>query len=132
MESNSESLGVKLKRFLKKSLIVIVLGAILFGVGYYFYRTYTISEGTRSGILYKISKKGSIFKTYEGQIQLAGSTIVSKASTWDFSVKDEATYITLQKLEGSNVRLYYNQMVHAFPWQGETDYIVYKAEELTE
>lgn len=127
-----DNFKTKGKSFLKKFLIMLILALIVFSAGYYFYRTYTISEGTRTGILYKISKKGSIFKTYEGQLQLAGSTIVSKASTWEFSVKNAETYQSLQVYEGKNVRLHYKELVHAFPWQGDTNYLVYRAEEVSD
>jgi len=118
------------KSFFRKFLIIGFLALILFSTVYYFYRTYTISEGTRTGILYKISKKGAMFKTFEGELQLAGSAIVNKASSWSFSVKNQNVYSSVQNLEGKNVRLYYQEMVHSFPWQGETNYLVYKAEEV--
>ena len=120
----------KAKSFFKRLLWILLISCFVFSGIYYFYRTYTVSEGTRTGTLYKISKRGKLFKTYEGQIQLAGSTIVSKASTWDFSVVDAETYIRIQEFEGKNVRLHYKEMVDAFPWQGDTDYMVYHAEEV--
>ncbi len=106
---------------------VLVLG-ILSAAGYYTYRTYTISEGSRTGTLYKISKKGVMFKTYEGQLLLAGSTMMTQQSTWDFSAQNSSVYEELQKYEGKNVKCHYKQKVDAFPWQGDTDYIVYKVE----
>ncbi len=106
---------------------VLVLG-ILSAAGYYIYRTYTISEGSRTGTLYKISKKGVMFKTYEGQLLLAGSTMMTQQSTWDFSAQNSSVYEELQKYEGKNVKCHYKQKVDAFPWQGDTDYIVYKVE----
>lgn len=118
------------KRFMRKVTLVIVVLILLTSTGYYFYRNFTVSEGTRIGLLYKISKKGILFKTYEGQVQLAGATVMSKESAWEFSVVDKYTYQTLQQLEGKTVRLYYKEKVDAFPWQGETNYLVYKAEQL--
>jgi hypothetical protein len=79
-------------------------------------------------MLFKISKKGAIFKTYEGQLHLGGSTILTTQSTWDFSVKNAAVYQTMQQFEGKNVKLHYREMVGAFPWQGDTNYIVYQVE----
>ncbi len=118
-------------KFMKKVLIWFFLLLLCFSLGYYFYRNFTVSEGTRIGLLYKISKKGILFKTYEGQVQLAGATVMSKESAWEFSVVDKNTYQALQQLEGKTVRLYYKEKVDAFPWQGETDYLVYKAERLS-
>ncbi len=98
------------------------------GIGYYVYRNYTISEGSRTGTLVKMSRKGVMFKTYEGQLHLAGSTIMNNQSSWEFSVANTATYDALQKLEGNDVTVYYKEKVQAFPWQGDTDYLVYRAE----
>jgi len=123
-----EDTKIKAKSFMKKVVWMLLAGMILFSTVYYFYRTYTISEGTRTGILFKISKKGKIFKTYEGQMQLAGATIMNKESTFEFSVENETVYNSLQEFEGKNIRLHYKEKVDAFPWQGDTDYIVYKVE----
>ncbi|MEQ1746460.1 MAG: 6-phosphogluconate dehydrogenase [Saprospiraceae bacterium] len=116
------------RKWLRRGLWIGLAGLLLFSAGYYLYRTYTISEGTRSGTLFKISKKGVVFKTYEGQLHLAGSMMLSQQSTWDFSVQNAEVYEKLQQFEGKPVRCHYRQKVDAFPWQGDTDYIVYDAE----
>ena len=64
--------------------------AILAAAGYYFWRTYTVSDGTRTGTLYKISRKGYVFKTYEGELQLAGTDMMTQLSVWSFSASDAA------------------------------------------
>lgn len=125
-----EETKVKAKSFAKKMMWILGISVILFAAGYYFYRTYTVSEGTRSGTLYKISKKGKIFKTYEGELLLAGSVLMNKQSTFEFSAADSKVYSNLQNFEGKNVRLHYKEKVNAFPWQGDTDYLVYKVEEV--
>ncbi len=125
-----ETTKVKAKSIFKKTLWILFITFLLCGVTYYFYRTYTLSEGTRTGMLFKISRKGKIFKTYEGQIQLAGATMMSKQSIWEFSVTNPHTYNDLQNLEGKNVRLHYREVVDAFPWQGETNYLVYDVNEV--
>ena len=125
-----EETKVKAKSFAKKLGWMILIATILLSIGYYFYRTYTISEGTRAGILYKVSKKGKVFKTYEGQLQLAGAVLMNKESTFEFSAKDDQVYADLQKYEGKNVRLHYQEKVNAFPWQGDTNYLVFKVEEV--
>ena len=127
-ESYKKALKDKAGSAFKKILWTILILLMVSGTGYYFYRTYTKSEGTRTGTLFKVSKKGYVFKTYEGQLLLAGSALVTKTSTWDFSVDDEATYKELQQLEGKTVKCYYKEKIDAFPWQGDTDYLVYKVE----
>ncbi len=120
-----------MKRFI---LIVLLLSTVLFA-GYYFYCNITYSEGTRAGYLVKISKKGMVFKTLEGQMNLGGinggdmSAIVSK-DYWEFSVpKDNpAVFEELQNYEGKQIKVSYKQKIKAFFWQGDTDYFVYDVE----
>ncbi|MEZ4949072.1 MAG: hypothetical protein R2784_06750 [Saprospiraceae bacterium] len=128
-ESYKSAIKQKAGSMFKKVLWTLLILVLVAGTGYYFYRTYTKSEGTRTGTLFKVSKKGYVFKTYEGQLLLAGSALVTKNSTWDFSVDDAETYTELQALEGKTVKCYYKEKIDAFPWQGDTDYLVYKVEE---
>jgi hypothetical protein len=115
-------------RWWRRFLWILFFILIGVGVGYFLYRNYTYSEGSRTGTLVKMSRRGVVFKTYEGQLHLAGSTIMNNQSSWEFSVSDNATYEMLQKLEGNEVTVYYKEKIDAFPWQGETNYLVYKAE----
>ena len=108
------------RSFLRKTLIISFIGLILAGIGYFMYRNYTVSEGTRSGVLYKISKKGYVFKTFEGELNLAGSDIMSDRSVWKFSGADANVFSSLQALEGKTVRCHYKEKQQAFPWQGDT------------
>lgn len=128
MSAQFDQVKQKAGRIARRTLWVVLVALVLSAFGYYFYRTYTISEGSRSGTLFKISKKGVVFKTYEGQLHLAGSQMLTTQSTWDFSAVDEATYMELQKYEGKAVKCHYRQKVDAFPWQGDTDYLVYRVE----
>ena len=123
-----EQTKVKAKKFGKRVLLVLILASVVFSGVYYFYRTYTISEGTRVGNMFKISEKGIVFKTFEGELHLGGSQMMNKTSVWAFSVKDRPTYVEIQKYEGKTVKLHYKQLVDPFIWQGETEYLVYKVE----
>lgn len=116
------------KRVTRRVLWGLLIAALLGATGYYFVRTYTVSEGSRTGLLFKVTKKGYIFKTYEGQLHLGGSVMMTEQSIWNFSATDNAVYETLQKCEGKTVTLHYRQLQNTFPWQGDTDYIVYKVE----
>ena len=112
------------RKILWGGLIVLIIAS----AGYYFWRTYTVSDGTRTGTLYKISRKGYVFKTYEGELQLAGTDMMTQLSVWTFSARDGDVAAQLQTMEGKMVTCHYRELVDAFPWQGETDYIVYKVE----
>ncbi len=117
-----------LVKWLRRGLWLILAVGLLAATGYYFYRNYNVSEGSRTGTLVKVARQGIVFKTYEGQLHLTGSMMMSKQSVWDFSVQGRAVYEQLQYLEGKTVRCYYREKVHAFPWQGKTNFLVYKAE----
>ena len=74
---NLEEAKAKTKSFFKKVLWISLISAILFGAIWYFYRTYTVSEGTRSGMLFKISKKGKIFKTQSPSDKVKSSAFIA-------------------------------------------------------
>ncbi|MEZ4925123.1 MAG: hypothetical protein R3A50_02530 [Saprospiraceae bacterium] len=118
----------KAKKALRRTLWIGLVAFFLFGIGYYVYRTYTISEGSRTGTLFKISKKGVLFKTFEGQLHLAGSVMMTSQSTWDFSALNAGVYQELQNFEGKSVKCYYREKIDPFPWQGDTHYLVYRVE----
>jgi len=115
---------LKAKSFFRKFLWIALIVFAVGGSIYYFVRTYTVSDGNRSGLLFKISRKGVVFKTYEGQLHLGGSIQMSDQSVWNFSAKNAEVYQNLQNYEGKNVSLHYRELVNPFPWQGDTKYIV--------
>jgi hypothetical protein len=90
---------------------------------------WTYSDGTRTGYLIKISEKGYVFKTYEGQLNLGGFQDSDQGNivgnTWNFSLKDDALYKRLGELEGKKVSLSYKEINKSMPWQGDTNYFVY-------
>lgn len=114
-----------MKKILKwGATILIVMLAFLFYWNYY----NTFSEGNRSGILQKFSKKGNIFKTYEGELIM--SSIQSTSSTtlasekFYFSVKNDSLANSLFDFEGKHIVVHYEQKRSNLPWNGETEYIV--------
>ncbi len=127
--SKSINSGVKkTKSFLKKLIFgLLFLGVLSFGF-YMLYANWTYSEGTRAGNLIKISKKGYVFKTYEGQLKLGGIDLQNQndglSDTWNFSVTDETVIAKLEKMQGQKVVLRYKQINKAMPWQGDTDYFI--------
>ena len=114
---------------MKKVLLwVVVIAAIVisFLVYWNYYNTY--SEGNRSGVLQKFSKKGNIFKTYEGELimsSIASTGNVTIASEkFFFSVTNDSLAQTLFNLEGKRITVHYEQKRKHLPWNGETEYIV--------
>lgn len=123
----------KTKSFFKKLVWILFIGAILAGIGYYIFATATYSKGTRTGYLIKMSEKGVIFKTMEGQMNLGGISAGEDANLigniWDFSVKDEYLYKKLASLEGKKVTLSYEEHFRKIFWQGDTNYFIFDVEE---
>jgi uncharacterized protein YxeA len=113
---------------MKKAALILLAILVLIICGYYMYTQFTYSEGNRAGMLIKFSKKGNVFKTYEGELNQIGLNQSAQTglmnNIWDFSVKDQATADSMMNMEGKNVSLHYKEIKHAFSWQGETNYFV--------
>lgn len=120
----------RILKFLVIFLLALAIGFWLFvlicGMAY--------SEGTRSGILTKVSKKGYVFKTFEGELNVGGfsqgdGTIIP-ASIFYFSVQNETIYRKLDSLQGRKVVLTYKQVYKNFFWQGESDYFIHEVRKM--
>ena len=115
-------------KFFRKLLLFIVLVSVLVLTGLYLYFNYTYREGSRAGMLVKVSNKGYVFKTYEGELNLGGinplpgNTIAN--NIWKFSVKDDSIGELLKSKEGQMLRLHYKEKVRNMPWQGDTKFFV--------
>jgi hypothetical protein len=123
-----------MKKF--KFLGVLIVLALIAAVVYYFTGTY--SDGFRAGTVVKLSRKGYIFKTYEGQLNLGmvinqdPNSPASVNNVWDFSVSSKSKGV-IDSLEnalttGQRVRLHYKEKYKKLPWMGETPYFIYKVE----
>ncbi len=132
MEFKNPLSGIKWKRIFGLTFLVIALG-----IGGYTYFNYgaVYSDGYRDGTLIKFSRKGFIFKTYEGELNQGG--IANSASgtalanqIWNFSVKEKDVAQKLDKLGGKVVRLHYKQYIRNFAWEGDTNYLVDGVEEV--
>ena len=119
----------KKKSNLGRKILLIFLAILIgvFGILYLVFN-FTYSEGTRAGVLIKFSKRGFIFKTYEGDLNLGGMGNLPNTAQvnqiWHFSVEDDAFAETLHGYEGKPVSLHYKEKVKNFWWQGETKYMV--------
>lgn len=110
---------------IRKIFLYIVLAISLCSAGYFAFIYYVpFSEGVRSGELIKISHKGFLFKTWEGEM----SQGISGAQIFSFSVMDnqEETIQTLKDLQGKYVKVEYEERYKTFFWWGDTRYFVTK------
>ncbi|RYY38345.1 MAG: hypothetical protein EOO08_14595 [Chitinophagaceae bacterium] len=107
---------------------IVLIGLLVSGLLLYWRYFYTYSEGNRFGMLQKFSRKGNVFKTYEGELILSsvsGNNNVPIASEkFFFSVNDEAVAQQLLQMEGRRVSLHYTEKKASLFWRGETPYIV--------
>jgi hypothetical protein len=122
-------------RFLKRLLIVLLLLGIVVLI---FLNVANYSQGFRAGVPTKLSKKGVIFKTYEGQLNIGGLTTTSDGTIptqWDFTVKPSADSVVNKLndaiLQGRRVKMFYQEKYVRFFWLGDTKYFVYDVELLT-
>ncbi len=118
---------------MKKSLIkiAIVLGVVLIGVFSFLYWG-VYDYGSRSGIVIRVSKKGALFKTMEGQLNLQTFGALERPNvmteSFDFSIdkKDEVVFQQLKdvSLSGERVRLEFKKRYIQVPWRGDSKYFV--------
>lgn len=120
--------GIAVIKLWAKRLLIALLVAGVVTIGFYFlWSNYVYSEGTRAGTLIKISKKGYLFKTYEGQLKMGGIDLKNQdelSDTWSFSVRKQAIVDQLEELQGERVVLRYEEINYAMPWQGDTNYFI--------
>jgi hypothetical protein len=103
--------------------IVVLLGLLLSGYTFLTLR-YTYSTGERAGVLQKLSRKGWICKTWEGE--LAMTTVPGVAPIlWQFSVRDDRVAEEVRKVLGRWVVVHYAEH-RGIPTScfGETPYFV--------
>ena len=108
---------------LRKTIIFFTLGVALLFAAYFTFNYYaTYSDGVRSGELIKVSSKGYIFKTWEGEV----SQGISGAQIFKFSVLDSEKKVIedLKALQGQYVKVNYTERYRTFPWWGDTRYFI--------
>jgi len=121
--------GSSFFKSIRKGIIFILLVFILFAAGYVYWKFYfTYSDGSRAGLLQKLSRKGTIFKTYEGEMILSSvqsnNNIPLASEKFFFSVNDKRVADQLNGMQGEFIVVYYHEMNGTLPWRGESAYIV--------
>jgi hypothetical protein len=136
---NQESFGSRVKRTTMRIIKVVIIFLIIVGSGLFaFYYWGVYDEGVRAGNVLRISKKGMLFKTHEGQLNLQTFGALKGANpimeSFDFSVEssNEQVLKELQEvaLSGERVNLHYVKRYATFPWRGDTKYFITKVERL--
>jgi len=139
-QNNHERFADKAKRkarnFFRWFIAILLLTLVATGL---FLVYGTFSEGVRAGTVIKVSKRGTLFKTYEGQMNLETfGALKSKDNllneAFQFSVRDEAVIKELEavSLSGERVNLRYEEKYLSLPFFGETKYFVTDVERASE
>ena len=108
---------------MRKSASIVILSIVFVLIAYFAFIYYVpYSEGVRSGELVKISSKGVLIKTWEGEI----SQGVSDAQRFMFSVEDHEKEVVqkLKEYQGQHVTLNYQERYRTFFWLGDTKYFI--------
>lgn len=108
------------RRFARTVMIVLTL-SIIFSVYWFYFNKY--GNGERTGILVKITHKGNLFKTDEGEMWLSCRQMTNPEKFY-FSVTNDSIVQVLKNLQDECVQLSYTQYRAALPWRGDTKYIV--------
>jgi hypothetical protein len=131
--SDTNSIGVFAVLFVLGSLALIFVatgiawltGGIHYGSGY------------REGTVQKLSNKGIIFKTNEGEMAMSGFKLTgsddSKKMTnvFEFTILDSAVLSKAQELHGNEiVRLYYDEYILSPVYKGSTGYRINRIERI--
>jgi hypothetical protein len=108
-----------------RTLVFIVTGGIaLFALYIYIALNWSYSTGERAGFLQKVSNKGWICKTWEGELSLVAMPGAAPEK-FLFTVRDEAVAQKVSAAAGKRVTLNYEQH-KGLPTTcfGDTDYFV--------
>ncbi len=114
--------------------VLLILGIVTLLV-FWILTKINYSEGERAGTITRFSKRGYVFKTWEGELLLGGfseGTGQMNAEKWQFSVDNglDSTINTVNEAlrTGRRVTLYYEEKLFQFDFDGETKFFVTRAE----
>ena len=114
-----------------KTLTILLVSAIaLFSLYVYIALNWSYSSGERAGFLQKVSHKGWICKTWEGELSLVAMPGAAPEK-FLFTVRDEAIAQKVSAAAGKRVTLNYEQHKGlASSCFGDTDYFVVDVKEI--
>jgi hypothetical protein len=100
----------KIAKILKYSLWLLLVPIALFALYTWAALTWVYSNGERAGYVQKLSQKGFVCKTYEGELVLV-SMPGTQAEKFFFTVRDAAVAKRINETVGKRVRLIYEEHV---------------------
>ncbi|WP_018986553.1 hypothetical protein [Methylophilus methylotrophus] len=119
-------------KFLKWTFLILVLPVALLSLYTWGSLTWIYSDGERVGYVQKLSHKGWLCKTWEGELVLV-TVPGTQAEKFYFTVRDPAVIPKINALSGERVRLQYEEH-KGVPSScfGETSHFVNDVEEVKE
>ena len=96
-----------LKRLLAFLLIVVLLAVLYFAV----VLNWSYSTGERAGWIQKLSNKGWVCKTWEGELALVSLPGTSTVEKFAFTVRDDTVAAALTQAMGKRLSLHYEEKV---------------------
>jgi hypothetical protein len=112
------------KGFLTATLVFIVVVSLVFSGYIWLALHWSYSEGERAGFMQKLSKKGWICKSWEGELSLVALPGVAPEK-FLFTVRDDAVAAKINQQVGQRVALTYEQHI-GLPTScfGDTEYFI--------
>jgi hypothetical protein len=131
--SSGSAASVTLKSLRHRALWVMLwltVAFVLLAALYLFAASaYTYSSGERAGYIQKMSSKGWVCKTWEGElamVNLPGAT----TQIFGFTVRDDRVAQEINHLAGKRVALQYEQHIGLPSCFGDTEYFVIAVREI--
>ncbi|MFM2051737.1 MAG: hypothetical protein RL682_2228 [Pseudomonadota bacterium] len=118
------------KTVIRSVVLLVLAAAIVFALYLYAALSWSYSKGERAGFLQKVSEKGWICKTWEGELSLVALPGAAPEK-FLFTVRDEAVATQVNAAAGKRVALLYEQHM-GLPTScfGDTNYFVTGVKEL--
>lgn len=115
----------QLKKFINYFILLPAIPVALFALYIWAALTWVYSSGERAGYVQKLSQKGWVCKTYEGELILV-SMPGTQAEKFFFTVRDKNVAKKIDATVGQRVRLLYEEH-KGLPTTcfGETSYFVH-------
>jgi hypothetical protein len=105
-------------------ILIIIFGSTVVYIKYF----YTYSEGYRAGLLQKFSSKGTLFKTYEGEMILSSVSsnreVTLASEKFLFTMTNKSLVRAFDTLQGDMVIVHYRQKNGTVFWRGDSQYLV--------
>ncbi|MCR5567774.1 MAG: hypothetical protein K6G31_00700 [Paludibacteraceae bacterium] len=106
-------------------IVLLLIGAVFCYFRYY----YVIADGVKAGNLNYITRKGYVFKTFEGRliqegIKSGNTTGTIQNNEFIFSVSDDRLFKIMETMTNQQLQLHYNEYLNSLPWRGYSEFVV--------